>query len=224
MNSTAAEAEVKNGQEKGGNPEKKGQLREWTEALIFALILALIIRAFLIQAYRIPSSSMEDTLLKGDNIFATKYNYGVTVPFTTYKLWGKDIIPKRGDIIIFTFPENHEIDFVKRVIGLPGDTVEVRHKKVFINGTEFITGTEKHTDRFEIPPESQNRVRDNLGPFTVKPGHVFAMGDNRDQSYDSRFWGQLPLENIKGKALIIYFSWDRDNFFGRLKRIGHIIR
>jgi signal peptidase I len=204
-------------------PESKGQLREWGEALFFALILALIIRAFLIQAYRIPSSSMEDTLLKGDHILATKYNYGVTVPFTTYKIIGKDIIPKRGDIVIFTFPMNHEMDFVKRVVGLPGDTVAIINKKVFVNGREYREGHEKYTDPY-IVDRGISVVRDNMPETLIKPGNIFVMGDNRDQSYDSRFWGQLPLENIKGKALIIYFSWDRSNFFNRLLRIGHLVK
>jgi signal peptidase I len=203
--------------------ENKGQLREWGEALIFALILALIIRAFLIQAYRIPSSSMEDTLLKGDHILATKYNYGVTVPFATYKIFGSDIIPKRGDVIIFTFPQNHEMDFVKRVVGLPGDTVAIINKKVFINGKEYVQGHEKYTDPL-IVDRGISVIRDNMPETLIKKGNIFVMGDNRDQSYDSRFWGQLPLENVKGKALIIYFSWDSNNFFNRLLRIGHIIK
>jgi signal peptidase I len=203
--------------------EKKGQLREWSEALVFALILALIIRAFLIQAYRIPSSSMEDTLLKGDHILATKYNYGVTVPFATYKIFGRDIIPKRGDIIIFTFPQNHEMDFVKRVIGLPGDTVSIVNKKVFINKKEYVQGHEKYTDPY-IVDSGISVIRDNMPDTIIKAGYIFVMGDNRDQSYDSRFWGQLPLENVKGKALIIYFSWDSSNFFKRLLRIGHIVK
>ncbi len=203
--------------------ENKGQLREWGEALIFALILALIIRAFLIQAYRIPSSSMEDTLLKGDHILATKYNYGVTVPFATYKIFGKDIVPKRGDIIIFTFPQNHEMDFVKRVVGLPGETVAIVNKKVFINGKEYVQGHEKYTDPL-IVDRGISVIRDNMPETIIKPGYIFVMGDNRDQSYDSRFWGQLPIENVKGKALIIYFSWDSDHFFKRLLRIGHIVK
>jgi len=204
-------------------PPPKSSVREWTEALIIALILALIIRAFLLQAYRIPSSSMEDTLLKGDHILATKYNYGMTVPFTTHKLWGKDIVPQRGDVIIFSFPNNTSVDFVKRVIGLPGDTIAVRNKKVIVNGQELSLGHEKYTDPY-IVTEGQGRIRDNMPEVVVQKGHVFAMGDNRDQSYDSRFWGQLPVENIKGKALIIYFSYERGNMLRRLGRIGHLIK
>jgi len=203
--------------------QHKGAVREWTEALIIALILALIIRAFLLQAYRIPSSSMEDTLLKGDHILATKYNYGMTIPFTTHKLWGKDIVPKRGDVIIFSFPNNTSVDFVKRVIGLPGDTIAVRDKKVYVNGKVVTTGHEKYTDPY-IVTEGQGRMRDNMPEVVIQKGSVFAMGDNRDQSYDSRFWGQLPVENIKGKALIIYFSYEHGNMLNRLARIGHLIK
>lgn len=201
----------------------KSIVREWTEALIIAFILALIIRAFLLQAYRIPSSSMEDTLLKGDHILATKYNYGMTIPFTTHKLWGKDIVPQRGDVIIFSFPNNTRVDFVKRVVGLPGETVAVRNKKVYVNGKELVLGPEKHTDPYLVA-EGLGRIRDNMPEIEVQKGYVFVMGDNRDQSYDSRFWGLLPLENIKGKALIIYFSFDREHLLQRLGRIGHLVK
>jgi len=201
----------------------KSQTRQWIEAFVIALAIAMFIRAFILHPYRIPSSSMEDTLLKGDHLMATKYNYGITLPFTTSKIIGKNILPERGDVIIFTFHENKSLDFVKRVVGLRGDTVEVRHKKLYVNGKEYITGHEKHTDSFDFT-DGPSRVRDNFGPVKIDPEHVFAMGDNRDQSYDSRFWGQLPIENVKGKALIIYFSWDMGNFLQRLKRIGNIIR
>ncbi|HEY9160094.1 MAG TPA: signal peptidase I [Desulfomonilia bacterium] len=203
--------------------KKKSQRREWIEAFIIALILALFIRAFILHPYRIPSSSMEDTLLKGDHIMATKYNYGMTLPFTTKKIWGRDIIPARGDIIIFTYPKNKSLDFVKRVIGLPGDTVQISHKKVYINGREYAMGHEKYTDNRDFT-QGPSSIRDNTGPLKIKPGYVFAMGDNRDQSYDSRFWGQLPVEYIKGKAGIIYFSWD--NILGRprFSRIGSLIK
>lgn len=201
----------------------KNVARDWAEALVVAFVIAMIIRAFVLQAYRIPSSSMEDTLLKGDHILATKYNYGLTIPFTTRKMWGEDKVPDRGDIVIFTFPGNHSMDFVKRVIGLPGDTVEVRDKKVYINGALYKIPYEKYTDPF-ILSQGQGKVRDNFGPAVVEEGHCFAMGDNRDQSYDSRFWGQVPVQNIKGKAFIIYFSWDSEKHWIRGSRIGHIVR
>jgi signal peptidase I len=183
----------------------------------------MVIRAFILQAYRIPSSSMEDTLLKGDHILATKFTYGLTMPLTTKKIWGADKIPSRGDIIIFTFPVNHEMDFVKRVIGLPGDVIEVRDKKVYVNGKRHEIPQEKYTDPFTLN-QGPGKVRDFFGPFTVSPGHIFAMGDNRDQSYDSRFWGQVPIENIKGRAFIIYFSWTSEKPWIRYWRIGHLVR
>jgi len=203
--------------------KQKSALRDWVEALVVAFVIAMIIRAFVLQAYRIPSSSMEDTLLKGDHILATKYNYGLTVPFTTRKIWGADRVPKRGDIVIFTFPVNHNMDFVKRVIGVPGDIVEVREKNVYINGKPYKTDFEKHTDPF-ILTQGQGAVRDNFGPVKVEPGTCFVMGDNRDQSYDSRFWGFVPIQNIKGKAFIIYFSWDSAKNWIRFGRIGDIVR
>lgn len=203
--------------------KKKSVARDWTEALVVAFVIAMVIRAFVLQAYRIPSSSMEDTLLKGDHILATKFTYGLTIPFTTKKVWGADRLPKRGDIIIFTFPANHTMDFVKRVIGLPGDTIEVKEKKVYINGKPYVIPNEKYTDPFVLT-QGQGRVRDFFGPVVVSPGHVFVMGDNRDQSYDSRFWGQVPMENIKGKALIIYFSWMSEKPWVRYWRIGHLVR
>jgi len=202
--------------------KKKNAAREWAEALVVAFVIAMIIRAFVLQAYRIPSSSMEDTLLKGDHILATKYNYGLTIPFTTRKMWGEDKVPDRGDIVIFTFPGNHSMDFVKRVIGLPGDTIEVRDKKVYVNGELYKSSYEKYTDPF-ILSHGQGKVRDNFGPDEVEAGHCFVMGDNRDQSYDSRFWGQVPIQNIKGKAFIIYFSWDSEKHWIRLSRVGHIV-
>ena len=203
--------------------KKKSQGREWIEAIVIALVLAFVIRAFILHPYRIPSSSMEDTLLKGDHIMATKYNYGLTLPFTTTKIWGRGIVPNRGDIVIFTFPQNKSLDFVKRVIGLPGDTIQVSHKRVYINGREYVTGHEKHTDNLDLT-QGPSSIRDNSGPIKIKPGYVFAMGDNRDQSYDSRFWGQLPVEYIKGRARIIYFSWDNFLDRPRFARVGSLIK
>ena len=205
------------------NEKKKGVVRDWAEALLVAFVIAMFVRAFILQAYRIPSSSMEDTLLKGDHILATKFNYGLTIPFTTKKIWGADRIPARGDVIIFTFPANHEMDFVKRVIGLPGDVIEIKDKKVFINGSRFKIPQEKYIDPFTLT-QGPGRVRDFYGPIRVSPEHVFVMGDNRDQSYDSRFWGQVPIGNIKGKALIIYFSWTNKYPWVRYWRIGHPVK
>jgi signal peptidase I len=202
--------------------KKKGALREWAEALVVAFILAMIIKAFILGSYWVPSSSMEDTVFKNDWLLATKFNYGSTIPFTTDKLWGKDIVPKRGDVIIFSFPLDKSVDFVKRVVGLPGERIAIKDKKVFINGKELVLGHEKYTE--PVIRRGEAAIRDNMPEMTIPQGMVFAMGDNRDNSFDSRFWGPLSIQNIKGKALILYFSWDKDHILKRLGRIGHVIR
>ena len=202
---------------------KKGILREWGEALVVAFILAMVIKAFLLGSYWVPSSSMEDTVFKNDWLLATKFNYGSTIPFTTDKIWGKGIVPKRGDVVIFSFPLDKSVDFVKRVVGLPGEKVAIKDKKVFINGQELVLGHEKYADP-NIIREGESAVRDNMPEITIPPGMVFVMGDNRDNSFDGRFWGPLSIQNIKGKVLILYFSWDKNNILKRLCRIGHLIK
>jgi signal peptidase I len=211
----------KNAGEKG-NKVRKSVMREWAEALVIAFILAMMIKAFLLGSYWVPSSSMEDTVFKNDWLLATKFNYGSTIPFTTDKLWGKDIVPKRGDVIIFSFPLDKSLDFVKRVVGLPGERIAVKDKKVFINGKELVLGHEKYTE--PVIRSGDAAIRDNMPEMTIPQGAVFVMGDNRDNSFDSRFWGPLSIQNIKGKALILYFSWDKDHILKRLGRIGHVIR
>lgn len=213
MDKTASEPEEK---------RKKGVLREWAEAIVIAFVLAMIIKAFILGSYWVPSSSMEDTVFKNDWLLATKFNYGSTIPFTTDKIWGKDIVPKRGDVVIFSFPLKKSIDFVKRVVALPGEKIEIKDKRVFINGKELVLGHEKYTE--PVIDSGESAIRDNMPEFTVPAGMVFVMGDNRDNSFDSRFWGPLSIQNIKGKALILYFSWDKDNILKRLGRIGHVIR
>jgi signal peptidase I len=183
----------------------------------------MIIKAFLLGSYWVPSSSMEDTVFKNDWLLATKFNYGSTIPFTTDKIWGKDIVPKRGDVVIFSFPLDKSVDFVKRVVGLPGEKIAIKDKKVFINGRELILGHEKYADP-NIINNGESAVRDNMQEITVPKGMVFVMGDNRDNSFDSRFWGPLSIQNIKGKALILYFSWDKNNILKRLGRIGRLIK
>ncbi len=202
---------------------KKGILREWGEAIVVAFILAMVIKAFLLGSYWVPSSSMEDTVFKNDWLLATKFNYGSTIPFTTDKIWGKSIVPERGDVVIFSFPLDKSVDFVKRAVGLPGEKVAIKDKKVFINGQELVLGHEKYADP-NIIREGESAVRDNMPEITIPPGMVFVMGDNRDNSFDSRFWGPLSIQNIKGKALILYFSWDKNNILKRLGRIGHLIK
>lgn len=201
-------------------PRKKGKLRENIEAIIIAIILALFIRTFVVQAFKIPSGSMQPTLKIGDHILVNKFIYGVKLPYarTTLIPLGS---PERGDIIVFKYPEEPDKDFIKRVIGIPGDTVEIRKKQVVVNGTPLQQDYGMHTDS-NIIPGRVNR-RDNFGPVTVPEGAYFVMGDNRDNSYDSRFWGFVDESSIKGEAFIIYWSWDREDFGVRWGRIGTLL-
>jgi signal peptidase I len=188
--------------------QKKSIWREYGEALIIALILALIIRAFLVQAFSIPSGSMEPTLLIGDYLLVNKFAYGIRNPITN-KVWIPIGKPHRGDVVVFIFPLDPTKDYIKRVIGLPGDKIQVINKKVYINGKVYETPEAVYDDPLIIPPPQRptDSSRDNLGPVTVPANSYFVMGDNRDHSYDSRFWGFVPMRDFRGKAFIIYFSW-----------------
>ncbi|HIJ56311.1 MAG TPA: signal peptidase I [Deltaproteobacteria bacterium] len=199
----------------------KSRLRENIEAIALAVILALFIRTFVVQAFKIPSGSMKQTLLIGDHILVSKFIYGVKLPVI-----GKTLIPfsepKQGDIIVFKFPEDPEKDFIKRVVAVSGDVVEIRDKKVFINGKMQQYPYGYHTDPVIIP--GGNQPRDNFGPITVPPDALFVLGDNRDHSYDSRFWGYVNLSAVKGKAFIIYWSWNKEDFGVRWTRIGKFLK
>ena len=199
----------------------KSRLRENVEAVIIAVILALFIRTFIIQAFKIPSGSMLPTLQIGDHILVNKFIYGVKLPYlNTTVIPGKE--PDRDAIIVFRYPEEPDKDFIKRVIAVPGDTIEIRDKKVFINNRLLDEDYAVYTDSKVIP--AHVNPRDNLGPITVPEETYFVMGDNRDNSYDSRFWGGVDASDIRGKAFIIYWSWDRNNFGVRWGRIGSLIR
>ena len=210
---------------------RKGKVREYVEAFVVALLIALVVRTLVIQAFKIPSSSMEDTLLIGDHIFVNKFLYGYHVPYTKGRIlrFGE---PRRGDIIVFVFPEDTSKDFIKRVIGVPGDTVEIREKRVFLNGRVLEEKYVRYADGDRI--DGFIRSRDNLPPVRVPPGKLFVMGDNRDRSYDSRFWGFVDLDAVIGKAMFIYFSvdWSREvpwievwRYPERVRwnRIGHLL-
>lgn len=204
--------------------KRKSSLREYTEAIVIALVLALFIRTFIVQAFKIPSGSMLPTLKIGDYLLVNKFIYGIKMPFT-----GTVIIPitnpKPNDIVVFKFPKDPSLDYIKRVIAVGGDTVEVRNKKVFVNGKPFL---DKHGVHLDANLVGQ---RDNFGPVRVPPGKIFVMGDNRDNSYDSRFWGFVDQKAILGKAWIIYWSWNlRQPFFSldrftsiRWNRLGEIL-
>jgi signal peptidase I len=190
---------------------KKSIVREYFESIVIAVILALFVRTWVVQAFKIPTGSMENNLLIGDHLLVNKFIFGPT-PFAI----GRALLPvrpvRRGDIIVFKYPEEPDRDFIKRVIGLPGETVELRAKKVYVNGQPI----DEPYVHFLTPPSSElqevtsSDVRERFGPVTVPPDHYFVMGDNRDNSQDSRYWGFLPRDYIKGRAWLIYWSYEAD--------------
>lgn len=204
------------------NVKNKSTLRENVEAVLIALLIAIFIRTFIIQAFKIPSGSMLETLQIGDHILVNKFIYGVKLPFTD----GKTLIPvkdpEKGDIIVFKYPEDPSKDFIKRVIAVGGDTVEIRAKKLYINGKAV--PSEPYAQYTDPRIIAGNHPRDNLGPITVPEHNLFVMGDNRDHSLDSRFWGFVDLKAVRGKALIIYWSWNKETFGIRWRRIGDLIK
>jgi len=210
--------------------KKKSTLRDYTEAVIIAVVLTLFIRTFIIQAFKIPTGSMEDTLLVGDFLFVNKFLYGAMVPVVDARLpQVRD--PHRGDIIVFKYPNDPSRDFIKRVIGTPGDTLQIKNKVVYINGERLDEPYTKFTNSHIRPPSYRNTQiyppgagnRDNYGPYVVPARHYFMMGDNRDNSDDSRFWGPLDRDLIKGRALFIYWSWNGEKLRPRLNRLGRLI-
>jgi len=177
--------------------ERKPLWREYLETAIIALVAAVLLRVFVVSAYRVSSSSMEDSLLEGDYIFVNKlaYEYGTA--------------PKHDEIVVFKYPNNPTKDFVKRVVALPGQTVQIADKVVYVDGeVASIPVHSKNTDQKILSADLS--FRDNFGPYEVPPDEYFVLGDNRDDSRDSRFWGCVPLENIKGKAIFVYWSWTPD--------------
>lgn len=209
---------------------QKSTLREYFESIVVAVILALFVRTFVFQAFKIPTGSMKPNLLVGDHLLVNKFMFGpVASPIEKAILPMREV--RRGDILVFKFPEEPERDFIKRTIGLPGETVELRNQTVFINGQAL---TENYAT-YLFPPADDTQtdgfdIRRKYGPVTVPEGHYFMMGDNRDDSQDSRFWGFLPAHYIKGRALFIYWSFDVPDdgssagFAPRWGRLFHQIR
>lgn len=200
--------------------KRKGLIREYAESIAIAVLLALVIRTYLVQAFKIPSGSMEDTLAIGDHLLVSKFIYGTKIPFVDKRvLTVRD--PRQGDVIVFEYPEDPSKDFIKRVVGVPGDVVEGKDKKVYVNGKHYENPHEIHKEKDIIPKEMN--PRDTFGPVTVPAGSYFVMGDNRDRSYDSRFWKFVRRDQIKGLAFIKYWSWDREKLRPRFGNIGRLI-
>lgn len=190
--------------------KKKSLLREYVESFAIALVLALMIKTSVVEAYKIPSGSMEDTLLIGDFLLANKFIYGsrLPIPFTNIHLPALRE-PKPGDIVIFKYPQDQKVNYIKRCVAVAGDTVLILEKVVYVNGRVFSNPVNsKFTDIYVLPANMGNR--DAFGPYVVPPGHIFVMGDNRDNSFDSRFWGPLDRRLVLGNAMIIHYSWKPD--------------
>lgn len=196
-------------------PEKKNFFKEYLQPIVIAILIALFIRAFVVQAFKIPSSSMEPTLLVGDYLLVNKFIYGIRIPFTDLKLF-QIKTPQRGDIIVFIFPKDRSKDFIKRVIATEGERVEIVENKIYVNG-QLIEDPWGHFEKGDWARQLQ--AIDRFGPVVVPKDSLFVLGDNRDNSQDSRFWGFVHLNAVKGKAFIIYFSWDRyaQNWLGKVR-------
>lgn len=187
---------------------RKSTAREYFESILVAVVLALFVRTFVFQAFKIPTGSMKPNLLVGDHLIVNKFIFAPTASAIENALLPMRAV-RRGDIIVFKFPEEPERDFIKRVIGLPGETLELNNQTISINGQPL---TEDYA-HYLFPPAADGQadsfdIRRKYGPVTVPEGHYFMMGDNRDDSQDSRFWGFLPQSYVKGRALFIYWSFD----------------
>jgi signal peptidase I len=223
---------------------------EWTKSIAVAFLLFLVIRTFLVQAFKIPTGSMEDTLLIGDFLLVNKAVYGAQIPGTEYRLPGFSHV-ERGDIVVFVYPDPYneyepDPDYVKRVVGMPGDTLSMRDKVLHVNGeaqdepyVQYLNGMDdQYRPQFAwqrrylaagVDADAYRPSRDHWGPIVVPAGHFFVMGDNRDNSADSRYWGFVAAEEIKGKPLVVYFSKDSGSPIPwideiRFDRIGDFIR
>lgn len=182
---------------------KRSWPRELFETVIISVILVLFCKTFIFQQFRIPTGSMEDTLLVGDHLMVNKFIFGPLQPESLRPIMPvRDI--ERGDVVVFKYPENPDMPFIKRVIGLPGETLEVRRKQVYINGEAL---DEPYKFHKRIGPD---RLTDYFEPVTIPPGQYFVLGDNRDNSRDSRFWGFVPGDYMMGRALLIWWSYEEE--------------
>jgi len=198
--------------------------REWADALIFAVVIAAVVRTFIIAPFKIPSGSMYPTIRVGDHIFATMFSYGIPVPLTDTKLIPEPI--HRGDVIIFPFPGDPSVDYIKRVIGLGGETVEMKGTQVYIDDKPLNEPYAYYDPQVLRAQQISGQAPQHFGPVRVPPGHLFMMGDNRFNSSDSRYWGFVDARTVKGRGWVVYFSHNPDDgwFEGyRLGRIAHVI-
>jgi len=205
--------------------KQKSKTQEYVESLLIAALIAFFVRSFIVQAFKIPSSSMEPTLLVGDHLLVNRLSYVMKVPFTDIVILNLGN-PSRGDVVVFRYPVDRSKDFIKRVIGTEGDVIEIRDKVIYLNGQKM-DDPHAHFAEDSIV-QGVFSQRDNFGPIRVPPRAYFVMGDNRDRSLDGRFWGFVKQEDLVGRALIIYFSWNSqaDDFFRyvRWERFGRLIR
>ena len=218
----------------------KSVWREWLESLVVIAIIAIVIRSFIVAPFKIPSSSMVPTLEVGDYLFVTRYDYGFRIPFTDIQLAPKRA--KRGDIVVFDYPGDRSIDYIKRIVGLPGDEIRYENNKLFVNGKEMPLlrkGTRAYflgdgsVDMATVYEErlfdvDHEVLRKNFsikdGIWKVPPDHYMVLGDNRNNSRDSRFWGFVPQSYLVGKAAIVWWSWDGAKGEVRWNRLGKLLR
>ena len=203
-------------------PRRKSIVREYAEAIAIAVLLALVIRSLVVQAFTIPSGSMMDTLLVGDYILVNKFLYGPELPFTDARMPGlRD--PRRGDIIVFKYPQDEKRDFIKRIVATGGERVQIRGHQVLVNGQPLREPYTKFADSGAPRGEAYCGYTYGCEPTTVPADSYFVMGDNRDNSQDSRYWGFVKRDKIKGKAFLIYWSWDGDRHWLRWWRLANYI-
>ena len=219
-------------QAQAAQPYRKSTAREYFESIVIAVILALFVRTWVVQAFKIPTGSMENNLLIGDHLLVNKFVFSPADTAAERLLLPVSQV-RRGDVVVFKYPEEPERDFIKRVIGLPGESLEMRDKKIYINGKPL----DEPYVHFLEPPSGTGGyhevtsfdLRERYGPVTIPDGQLFVMGDNRDNSQDSRYWGNLPIDHVKGRAFLIYWSYETstaeelvEGFGARMRQLGSV--